>query len=69
VARTGGSTSQKTQGRICPCVFSEQIKNGVLSGRAAEPEEIAAGTAYLASQSAKMVTGHNLMIDGGWTAQ
>ena len=32
------------------------------------PEDIASGVVYLASDAASYVTGHNLMVDGGWTA-
>jgi 2-deoxy-D-gluconate 3-dehydrogenase len=37
-------------------------------GRMAEPEEIAAAVVYLASDAAKIVTGHTLLVDGGFTA-
>ena len=37
-------------------------------GRFAEVSEMAGGILYLASPAASMVTGHLLMIDGGWTA-
>lgn len=37
--------------------------------RLGRPEEIAATFAYLASDDASYVTGHNLVIDGGLTAQ
>jgi NAD(P)-dependent dehydrogenase (short-subunit alcohol dehydrogenase family) len=39
-----------------------------LTGRMARPGEIAAAALYLASDEAAMVTGSNLMIDGGWSA-
>jgi 2-keto-3-deoxy-L-fuconate dehydrogenase len=39
-----------------------------LTGRMARPEEIAAAALYLAADESAMVTGSNLMIDGGWTA-
>lgn len=39
-----------------------------LNGRMAQPEEIAAAALYLAADASTMVTGSNLMIDGGWTA-
>jgi NAD(P)-dependent dehydrogenase (short-subunit alcohol dehydrogenase family) len=32
------------------------------------PEEVAAAALYLASDASAMVTGSNLMIDGGWSA-
>jgi len=39
-----------------------------LNGRMATPDEIAAAALYLAADESAMVTGSNLMIDGGWTA-
>lgn len=38
-------------------------------GHVGEPEDIAAGIAYLASDDAKFVTGSELVIDGGYTSQ
>jgi len=38
-------------------------------GRVGEPEDIAYGVVYLASDEAKFVTGSELIIDGGYTAQ
>lgn len=38
-------------------------------GRISKPEEIAAFAAYLLSDEASFVTGANLLIDGGFTAQ
>jgi len=37
-------------------------------GRPAEPEEIAAAVIYLASDAGGFVTGHTLLVDGGFTA-
>jgi 2-keto-3-deoxy-L-fuconate dehydrogenase len=39
-----------------------------LTGRMAQPDEIAAAALYLAADESAMVTGSNLMIDGGWSA-
>ncbi len=38
-------------------------------GRMGMPEEIAAGAAFLASDDARYVTGHTLVVDGGLLAQ
>ena len=38
-------------------------------GRYGQPLEVALGVLYLASDEASFVTGSELVIDGGWTAQ
>ena len=38
-------------------------------GRFGQSEEVAYGVLYLASDEASYVTGTELVIDGGWTAQ
>lgn len=45
----------------------DALKLEMPSGRFAEPEEVASVIAYLCSSGAAMVTGHNLVIDGGFT--
>lgn len=37
-------------------------------GRFGEPEDVAGAVVYLASPAAAMVTGHTLLVDGGYTA-
>ena len=57
---------------VAALLESEEIRREVLSriplGRLAEPEDIAGAVLYLASPAAAMVTGHTLVVDGGWTA-
>ena len=45
----------------------DAFKKEMPSERFAEPEEIAAASAFLCSKGAGMITGHNLLIDGGFT--
>jgi len=48
--------------------FSDAVKTKNLLRRdLAEPEEISAPVIFLASPAASMITGHTLVVDGGWT--
>lgn len=45
----------------------ENAKSAIPVGRFAQPEEVAALIAFLASDDAAMITGSNYLIDGGFT--
>jgi len=47
----------------------EAMKKKIPVGRFGYPEEIAASVLFLASDAADMITGANLVIDGGYTIQ
>lgn len=47
--------------------FEAEIKQRVLLGRPAEVREISLPTLFLLSPAASMITGHTLVVDGGWT--
>lgn len=47
----------------------EEVNRGIPLGRHAQPEEIAALTAFLCSDEAAFITGQNFIIDGGETAK
>ena len=49
--------------------FKAYVKGNIPLGQLAQTEDIAAAATYLASDAAAMVTGHSLVIDGGWSAQ
>lgn len=48
--------------------FVEQFEHKVPLKRMAKPHEIAPPIAFLLSDQSSYVTGHNLVVDGGWTA-
>lgn len=49
--------------------LGEAFKRKIPVGRFAQPEEIALAVLYLASGAAGMITGENLVVDGGFTIQ
>jgi 2-deoxy-D-gluconate 3-dehydrogenase len=48
--------------------FREEVLAHIPLGRLGKPEDVAGAVVYLASAAADMVTGHTLLVDGGWTA-
>lgn len=49
--------------------FAAFVERMIPMRELATAEQVAAAVVYLASPAAAMITGHSLLIDGGWTAQ
>jgi len=49
--------------------FYEYVHHQTPMGRVAQPEEISGVAMFLASDEASYITGTNIPVDGGWTAQ
>jgi NAD(P)-dependent dehydrogenase (short-subunit alcohol dehydrogenase family) len=52
-----------------PAFKADVVERIAALHRIGEPHEVSGVVAFLASDAAGMVTGHTLMIDGGWTAR
>jgi NAD(P)-dependent dehydrogenase (short-subunit alcohol dehydrogenase family) len=48
--------------------FAAEVQRRLPGGEIGEVEDVAGAIAYLASDRARLVTGHVLAVDGGWTA-
>ena len=51
-----------------PDFYAETVKSIAALHRIGEPPEVAGAVVFLASPAASLITGHTLLIDGGWTA-
>jgi 2-deoxy-D-gluconate 3-dehydrogenase len=48
--------------------FREYVLGNIPLGRVGKPEDVTGAVIYLASEASNLVTGHILLVDGGWTA-
>jgi 2-deoxy-D-gluconate 3-dehydrogenase len=60
--------TELTRSTLANPAWRERILSRIPLGRVGSVEEIAAAVVYLASQEAGLITGHTLLVDGGWTA-
>lgn len=49
--------------------IAAEVYRRIPIGRLGRVDEVAAAVIYLVSEGADLVTGHHLLVDGGWTAQ
>jgi 2-deoxy-D-gluconate 3-dehydrogenase len=48
--------------------FHDDVLSRIPLGRIGKPEDVVGAIVYLCSEAADLVTGHTLLVDGGWTA-
>jgi 2-deoxy-D-gluconate 3-dehydrogenase len=48
--------------------FRDEVLRRIPAGRLADAQDVVSAVVYLASDAATMVTGHTLLVDGGWVA-
>jgi len=48
--------------------FREYVLGNIPLGRVGQPQDVVGAVIYLSSEASNLVTGHVLLIDGGWTA-
>jgi NAD(P)-dependent dehydrogenase (short-subunit alcohol dehydrogenase family) len=49
-------------------VFRNQVLGNIPLGRIGEVEDVLGAIVFLASSASDLVTGHTILVDGGWTA-
>ena len=65
----GPIATPMTEARRSNVAVRQLMVSRIPLGRYGESEDVALGVLYLASDEASFVTGSELVIDGGWTAQ
>lgn len=57
-----------TQSTFDDPVLREDLLRRIPLGRVGQPEDVVGAVVFLASPAAELITGHTLLVDGGWTA-
>ena len=52
-----------------PAFHADVVERIAALHRIGEPMEVAGAVVFLASPAASLITGHTMVIDGGWTAR
>ncbi|MBT3603719.1 MAG: glucose 1-dehydrogenase [Candidatus Latescibacteria bacterium] len=57
-----------TQSTFDDPAIREDLLKRIPLGRVGQPEDVVGAVVFLASPAASLITGHTLLVDGGWTA-
>lgn len=52
-----------------PAAHADTVERIAALHRIGQPSEVTGAVVFLASQAASLITGHTILIDGGWTAR
>ena len=69
VAPTFISTPGTAEALSDPAFRADTVERIAALHRIGEPREVAGAVVFLATSAASLITGHTLLIDGGWTAR
>jgi NAD(P)-dependent dehydrogenase (short-subunit alcohol dehydrogenase family) len=69
VAPTFISTPGTADALADPAFRADTIERIAALHRIGEPHEVSGAVVFLASPAASLITGHTILIDGGWTAR
>ncbi len=61
--------TELTQVTLADPALKADILSRIPLGHLGVPDDVAAAVVFLASDEARMITGHTLLVDGGWTAR
>ena len=59
--------TEKNKDFLASSYFYKEALSNIPLHKYAKPIDVARGVVFLLSNAAEMITGHNLVIDGGWT--
>ena len=57
-----------TQSTFDDPVLRQDLLERIPLGRVGQPEDVVGAVVFLCSAAAELITGHTLLVDGGWTA-
>ncbi len=60
--------TRMTGGMLANEQFRKEVLRRIPMGRLGQPGEVLGAVIFLASDAGSLVTGHTLLVDGGWTA-